>query len=72
MGLGAYLAAVTEREHYMAEEQRERNEVCERPEDEKEEIFEIMAGYGIDRAATRPVVEHLARDQENWIKVSIL
>lgn len=68
MGLGAYLAAVTERDHYTAEEKRERDEVCNRPEDEKEEIYEIMARYGIDRESTKPIVDQLARNPEEWIK----
>lgn len=68
MGLGAYLAAVTERDHYISEEVREREEVRTRPDDEKEEIYEIMAGYGVDRDATRPLVEGLARDVEMWVR----
>lgn len=70
MGLGAYLAAVTERDHYICEEKREREEVQTRPEDEREEIFEIMDGYGVDRAATKPLVEQLEKDPEQWIRVS--
>lgn len=70
MGLGAYLAAVTERDHYTSEEKRERDEVCNKPDDEKEEIYEIMARYGITREATKPVVDDLARNPEEWIKAS--
>jgi len=68
MGLGAYLAAVTERDHYLSEEKRERDEVATRPEDEREEIFEIMEDYGIGRDAARPLVEKLQRDPEQWIR----
>jgi hypothetical protein len=70
MGLGAYLAAVTERDHYICEENREREEVRTRPEDEREEIFEIMDGYGVAREATKPLVEQLERDSEQWVRVS--
>jgi hypothetical protein len=69
MGLGAYLAAVTERDHYIAEEQREHDEVLFKPEAEKEEIFEIMEVYNIPREASRPLVESLCKDPENWVKV---
>jgi len=69
MGLGAYLAAVTERDHYICEESRERDEIITRPEDEKEEIYEIMVSYGVDRQATRPLVEQLASCPEQWIRV---
>jgi VIT1/CCC1 family predicted Fe2+/Mn2+ transporter len=72
MGLGAYLAAVTERDHYLSEEKRERDEVATRPEDEREEIFEIMEDYGIGRDAARPLVEKLQRDPEQWIRVIYL
>jgi hypothetical protein len=52
MGLGAYLAAVTDRDHYIAEEKRERNEVINMPEAETAEIYEILDGYGIGPEAS--------------------
>lgn len=70
MGLGAYLAAVTERDHYICEENREIEEVRTRPEDEKEEIYEIMDGYGLGREATNPLVEQLCRNPQQWVRVS--
>ena len=63
------MAAVTERDHYISEEARERDEVCNRPQDEKEEIYEIMARYGIDRDGTKLMVDQLARNPEHWIRV---
>lgn len=69
MGLGAYLAAVTDREHYKNEVARERREVSEKPGAEKEEIFDIFAEYGISREASRGVVDCLVANEENWIKV---
>jgi VIT1/CCC1 family predicted Fe2+/Mn2+ transporter len=71
MGLGAYLAAVTERDHYISEEKRERDEVNTKPEDEKEEIYEIMDGYGISRDVTRLMVQELEGNCDNWVRVSI-
>lgn len=38
MGLGAYLAAVTDRDHYLSEEKREREEVMIKPEDERGDL----------------------------------
>lgn len=70
MGLGAYLAAITERDHYIAEEAREREEVRTRPQDEKEEIYEIMESYGLDRVVTKPLVDMLASNADQWVKVS--
>jgi len=72
MGLGAYLAAVTERDHYDAELKREWQEVRERPADEMEEIYEIIGNYGVSREATKPLVEALQRNPDMWIKVNIL
>ena len=69
MGLGAYLAAVTERDHYICEENREREEVATKPNDEREEIYEIMEGYGVGREATTPLVEQLTSNVDQWIRV---
>lgn len=71
MGLGAYLAAVTDRDHYLAEEKREREEVTTRTEDEKEEIHEIMSTYDISRETTKPLIEELVRNTDSWVRVSL-
>ncbi|KAL1980960.1 hypothetical protein VTN96DRAFT_3300 [Rasamsonia emersonii] len=68
MGLGAYLAAVTERDRYHSEEKRERDEVATKPEAEKEEIYEVFDQYGIGREASRGVVESLVQDEESWVR----
>ncbi|KAF2765466.1 DUF125-domain-containing protein [Teratosphaeria nubilosa] len=68
MGLGAYLAAVTEKKHYEVEEARERREVRECPKAEEIEIYEIFEKYGIDRAESRGVVEGLKGSEEMWIQ----
>ena len=70
MGLGAYLAAVTERDHYISEENRERDEIQTKPEDEREEIYEIMDSYGIGRDASKSMVDCLFLDSGNWVRVS--
>ena len=72
MGLGAYLAAVTDRDHYICEEKRERQEVVEKPEAEKAEIFEILEEYGIDYDASLAVVKALEKNPDNWVKVKTL
>lgn len=69
MGLGAYLAAVTERDHYIAEEKREREEVTTKPEAEKEEIYEILMAYGIGHDAVTPLVTALEANVEEWVRV---
>lgn len=73
MGLGAYLAAVTERDHYLNEEKREFEEVETRPADEREEIFEIMEKYGITRGASTPLVNELCKkdNKDAWVQVCL-
>lgn len=70
MGMGAYLAAVTERKHYEVEEQRERREVKECPKAEEDEIYEIPEQYGIARAEARGVVEGLKANEVMWVQFS--
>lgn len=69
MGLGAYLAAVTDRDHYESEEAREREEIFSQPIDEQEEIHEILFQYGISREASQAVVDCLSQNDEHWIRV---
>ncbi len=59
MGLGGYLAARGDAEHYASELVREQTEVVTRPQDEAEEIYEIFAGYGVSREAATPVLKAL-------------
>ncbi|KAK4543995.1 hypothetical protein LTR36_004769 [Oleoguttula mirabilis] len=68
MGLGAYLAAVTEKKHYEVEEQRERREVTECPKAEEDEIYEIFEQYGIAREEARGVVDGLKANEDMWVR----
>lgn len=68
MGLGAYLAASTEKEHYHSEEAREWDEVKNKPEAERQEIFDILAQYNISHEAAKPLVNELCRDPEMWVR----
>lgn len=69
MGLGAYLAAVTERKHYEVEERRERMEVKDFPQAEQEEIYTIFDRYGISRQASKDVVDGLKANEDMWVQV---
>ncbi|KAK5121113.1 hypothetical protein LTR85_005597 [Meristemomyces frigidus] len=68
MGLGAWLAAVTEKKHYEVEEQRERKEVKESPRAEEDEIYEIFEQYGIARGEARGVVDGLKANEDMWVQ----
>src|ERR1700733_10341364 len=47
MGLGGYLSAKTEEEHYYAELVREKREIKELYEHEKQEVRDVFAEYGL-------------------------
>jgi len=67
MGLGGYLAARTDRDHYLSERQREIRETIELPEKEREEVAEVFRGYGMAEEEISPVVTAIAADQTRWV-----
>ena len=68
MGLGAYLAGVTERQHWEAEHARECWEVDNCPAVERAEIYDILHEYGVSREAATPLVRELCSSKEKWVK----
>ena len=67
MGLGGYLAAQGDAEHYASERLREEREIVERTRDEEEEIYEIFEQYGVERSESMPVLEALKRRPQAWV-----
>ncbi len=67
MGLGGYLAARSDAEHYESELRRERLEVVEKPEIEKREVAEVFIAYGLTTEEAAPVVDALSRRPEAWV-----
>jgi vacuolar iron transporter family protein len=67
MGLGGYLAARSDAEHYASEQARENQEVVEKPEDEAEEVRDILQNYGLTPDESARVVDGLRRRQEAWV-----
>src|SRR6202167_2963463 len=67
MGLGGYLAARGDAEHYASERLREEREIVERTRDEEEEIYEIFEQYGVERSESKPVLEALKRKPQAWV-----
>ena len=49
MGLGGFLAAQSELEHYKSEKRREEREIVDCPEEEEEECYQVLAEYGVTR-----------------------
>jgi len=67
MGLGGYLAARGDAEHYVSERQREEREIIERTRDEEEEIYEIFEQYAVDRSSAAPVLNALKQNPTAWV-----
>ena len=67
MGLGGFLAAQGDAEHYASERLREEREIVERTRDEEEEIYEIFEQYGVERSESKPVLEALKRRPQAWV-----
>jgi len=67
MGLGGYLAARSDAEHYASERTREANEVREKPEAERGEVREVFSVYGLTEAESAPVVQALSTRPDAWV-----
>jgi VIT1/CCC1 family predicted Fe2+/Mn2+ transporter len=66
MGLGGYLAARSEVDHYRSEPAREEAEIREKPEVEAEEVASFFREYGLTEAEYNPVVEGLRTKRKAW------
>ncbi len=67
MGLGGYLAAKTDFEHYMTERRREFREIREMPAQESLEVAEVFKGYGLNPEQILPLVAALRADPVQWV-----
>jgi len=67
MGLGGYLAARSDAEHYASERRREQLEVKEKTAAEEEEVREIFASYGLTDEQSKPIVEALSKRPDAWV-----
>ena len=67
MGLGGYLAAKTDSEHYASELKREYRETLELPEIETEEVAKVFREYGLTEAQMAPVVDAITANQKSWV-----
>ena len=67
MGLGGYMAAKSDAEHYAKEREREKREVAEIPHEEMREVAEVFQAYGLSEEETWPIVQALKRQPRNWV-----
>jgi VIT1/CCC1 family predicted Fe2+/Mn2+ transporter len=67
MGLGGYLAARTDRDHYESERARELRETIELPQKERDEVADVFRGFGMSEENIKPVVDAISADQTRWV-----
>jgi len=67
MGLGGYLAARGDAEHYEQERAREYREVEEIPEQEKAEVSYVFQEYGLTAEQSKPIVDALSLRTDSWV-----
>ena len=67
MGAVAYTSFGSDRDFYLAERQREQNEISSRPEEERDEIREIYAAKGFGGQLLDDVVSTITSNRETWV-----
>jgi VIT1/CCC1 family predicted Fe2+/Mn2+ transporter len=67
MGLGGYLAARTDAEHFASERAREERETEEMPEKEAAEVADVLRSYGLDDDKAAAVVASIRADKTRWV-----
>jgi vacuolar iron transporter family protein len=67
MGLGGFLAGKTEADHYNSELKREYQEVERLPEQEKLEVKEVFACFGLSERLQSEIAEEMAKDKNAWV-----
>lgn len=67
MGLGGYLAARGDAEHYENERLREEREVVEKTAAEESEVREILSSYGLKRDQSDTIIEAFHKDHKAWV-----
>ena len=67
MGLGGYLAARGDAEHYASEKQREELEIVTKAEAEAQEVRDIFLTYGLTPEECATVVDSLRKRPHDWV-----
>ena len=67
MGLGGFLAARSDAEHYANERLREEAEIVTVPDVEAQEVREIFQSYGLTNVESASVVESLRKRPQDWV-----
>ncbi len=67
MGLGGFLAARGDAEHYDSERKREQREVQTLPDREAQEVAEVFESYGLSPEESAPIVAALQKKPEAYV-----
>jgi len=67
MGLGGYLAAKSDAEHYASERLREELEVVEKPKAEMAEVAEVFREYGLGGHEIAPILKNFQSRPKAWV-----
>jgi vacuolar iron transporter family protein len=67
MGLGGYLAARSDAEHFENERAREYKEVEETPEIELAEVSQVFAAYGLSPLEIEPILRAFQERPDDWV-----
>jgi VIT1/CCC1 family predicted Fe2+/Mn2+ transporter len=68
MGLGGFLAARSDSEHYQSELKREYQEIQVVPEDEKAEVLEVLTEFGLTQDQANPIVDAMSKNPDAWVR----
>ena len=67
MGLGGFLAARSDAEHYASEKQREEREVVETHQEELDEVAVLFQAYGLSDAEIAPIHRAFEANPKAWV-----
>ena len=67
MGLGGYLAAQSDSDHYYSERAREYREVKEVPQKEREEVADIFREFGARDEEITPILDRFEKNPDTWV-----
>jgi VIT1/CCC1 family predicted Fe2+/Mn2+ transporter len=68
MGLGGFLSAKTEEDHYYSELAREYREIKELYEHEKQEVRDVFAEYGLSKQSQDLIADEMVKDEKKWVQ----
>jgi VIT1/CCC1 family predicted Fe2+/Mn2+ transporter len=67
MGLGGYMAAKSDAEHYLSESAREAEEVRDKADIEAGEVAVVFQSYGLTAEESKPIVDALRKRPRAWV-----